>query len=97
MSARAKQAYGTHAPLASKGGNTVGMGGMTAKAGVKPNMADTQRVGRAEQAVPAPTQGGKTFRCVPSPHLAPRAPLARRCAQRPPATVLSLSLSLASR
>eukprot|EP01046_Picozoa_sp_COSAG06_P079747 COSAG06_NODE_27139_length_600_cov_0.570858_1_plen_90_part_00 len=46
MSARAKQAYGTHAPLASKGGNTVGMGGMTAKAGVKPNMADTQRVGR---------------------------------------------------
>ena len=61
-SARAK-AYGTHAPLATKS-NTVGLGASTAKGTVKPNMADTQRVGRAEQAVPARTQGGKTFRCA---------------------------------
>ena len=41
-------------------------------AGVGPNMR-------------APTQRWKTFRCVPSPHLA------HRCAERPPATVLSLA------
>ena len=72
-SARAKQAYGTQAPLAAKS-NVMGMGaggmGASKAVGLKPNMADTGRVGRAEQAVPAPTQGGKTFRCA-QPHLTP--------------------------
>lgn len=79
-SARAKPAYGTQAPLAAKSNMGMGAGGMGASkaVGLKPNMADTGRVGRAEQAVPAPTQGGKTFRCAQPP------PCVLRAAERLP-------------